>query len=213
MTYSAPHEIEKRSFEIIREELARLCGGQQGGEIKRSALEEAVLIRVIHTSADFDYRKNLVFTRGAAQAGRDLLRAGAWVVTDTKMALAGVSKRSLAQYGGEARCFIADPDVAGRAGVDGTTRARAAVDKAAQLPGPLIFAVGNAPTALMRMRELYDEGRFTPGMVIAAPVGFVNVEESKERCMDLPLPCVIALGRKGGSAIAAAILNALLHAE
>ena len=166
---------------------------------------------MIHTSADFDYLRNLMFTRDAARVGRDLLRAGAWVVTDTQMALAGINKRNLARYGGEARCFIADADVADAARANGTTRAHAAVDKAARLPGPLIFAVGNAPTALMRMRELRDAGLFTPGMVIAAPVGFVNVEEAKALCVDLPIPCVIAWGKKGGSAIAAAIVNALLQ--
>ncbi|MDR2495447.1 MAG: precorrin-8X methylmutase [Spirochaetaceae bacterium] len=211
MTYTDPQEIEQRSFEIIRQELARLEAAAGPRRRELTGLEAAVLTRVIHTSADFDYYENLVFTHDAARAGYDLLRAGAWVVTDTVMAFSGIRKRNLERYGGEARCFIADRDVADAARLNGGTRARAGVDKAAGLAAPLVFAVGNAPTALMRMRELYDAGRFSPRMVIAAPVGFVNVEESKALCAALPVPCVIALGRKGGSAVAAAVINALLQ--
>ncbi|MDR3160533.1 MAG: precorrin-8X methylmutase, partial [Spirochaetaceae bacterium] len=207
--YTGPEEIERRSFEIIREELEKRRASDP--RRKRSPAEEAVLTRVIHATADFDYDERLLFTHDAAEAGTGILRAGTRIVTDTQMALAGINKAALARYGGEARCFMADADVAETARARGITRASAAVDKAAALDGSLVFAVGNAPTALIRLHELIRAGTVTAQLVIAVPVGFVNVEESKELFTDLPIPCIIARGRKGGSTVAAAIVNALLY--
>lgn len=205
MKYTLPADIERRSLEIIAEELRRRDSPP------RSPLETAVLKRVIHTTADFDFAECLVFTHNAAETGRAFLRNGAVVITDTQMARAGINKKTLEQYGGRVRCFIADPDVAEAAQERETTRAAAAVDKAAEQSPSAVFAVGNAPTALIRIAELVREGRLTPGLVIAVPVGFVNVAESKELFMDMPFPCIIARGRKGGSAVAAAIINGLLY--
>ncbi|MDR0567905.1 MAG: precorrin-8X methylmutase [Spirochaetaceae bacterium] len=205
MTYTLPADIERRSFAIITEEL-RLRGIPA-----RSPLEESILTRVIHTTADFDFAENLIFTRCAAETGRKALQSGAAVITDTNMAMSGINKKTLEKYGGTVRCFIADEDVAFAAKTRGTTRASAAVDKAAETGDALIFAVGNAPTALFRISELVQQKRLAPGLVIAVPVGFVNVIESKALFLDAAFPCIIAKGRKGGSAVAAAIINAMLN--
>jgi precorrin-8X/cobalt-precorrin-8 methylmutase len=209
-----PDEIEKMSFTLIDGELrlrAEQHGGRADGRTERTPLEEAVLRRVIHTSADFGYDENLVFTHNAAAALFDALRRGCTVVTDTRMALAGINKRALETHRSRALCFIDDEEVAREAAEKGTTRSACAVDKAAALSGPLVFAVGNAPTALLRIRELVQEGTLAPLAVIGVPVGFVNVVEAKESLFELDVPCVIARGRKGGSSIAAAIVNALLY--
>lgn len=197
-----PEEIEARSFAIIAAEM---------GEVDAAPEELPVLRRVIHTTADFDYVENLWFSPGAALAGLEALRRGADILTDTNMALAGVNKAALARLGGAARCFMADPDVAAAAKKNGTTRAAASMDKACALPEGLIIAIGNAPTALLRVRELIGEGRLRPSLVIGAPVGFVNVVESKELLWASGVPCIVARGRKGGSNVAAAICNALLY--
>ncbi|MFP3091553.1 precorrin-8X methylmutase [Treponema sp. TIM-1] len=204
-----PEEIEKKSFEIIAEELKQRR--REEGRPERPPAEEAVLRRVIHATADFDYDKTLVFTHDAARIGVELLHAGTWVVTDTQMAMAGINKQVLARYHGQVHCFMADEDVAEAAKAGATTRASAAVDKAALLPPPLIFAIGNAPTALIRLHELIRREQVLPKLVIAVPVGFVHVEESKALFETAAIPCIIARGRKGGSPIAAAIINALLY--
>lgn len=197
-----PMDIERRSFEIITEEAA--------GRIPRD--ERAMIIkRVVHTSADFDYIDNLYFSEGAVGLAQKALRSGAWIVTDTTMALSGINKRSLKLAGGEARCFIGDEDVAEEAKRLGTTRSAVCVDKAARLGRPLIYAVGNAPTALIRLYELIRQGVFRPELIIGVPVGFVNVVQSKELIMQTDVPCIVARGRKGGSNVAAAICNALLY--
>lgn len=197
-----PEEIEKRSFAIIAEEL---------GAHNLTPEQEAVLKRVIHTTADFDYSKNLVFSPGVVEQGIEALKNGALIVTDTQMARSGINKAALSQLGGEALCFIADADVAEAARSNATTRAHAAVEKAAALGKPLIFAIGNAPTALIRICELIAMQRLSPLLVIGAPVGFVNVVESKELLLETPVPHIVARGRKGGSNVAAAICNALLY--
>ena len=197
-----PEEIEKRSFEIIGEEL---------GDIKLDPLEEPVIKRVIHTSADFDYIENLKFSRDAVAKGIEALKKGAVIITDTQMARAGINKRTLEALGGEAFCFIADEDVAVAAKTNGTTRATASMDKAATLEKPVIFAIGNAPTALVRLYELIQDGMLKPELIIGVPVGFVNVVESKELIMQLDIPYIVAKGRKGGSNVAAAICNAMLY--
>lgn len=196
-----PQEIERRSFEIIEE----ILGG------KRLDSKNAHIIkRCIHTSADFDYAENLYFTEGVTDVIKAAILAGATIVTDTQMALAGINKRVLARFNCTVECFIADEDVAMQATERGITRSSVAVEKAARLGKPVIFAVGNAPTALLRLDELMRAG-YAPISIIAVPVGFVNVVEAKELIIKSSAPCIVARGRKGGSNIAAAIVNAILY--
>ena len=197
-----PADIEKRSFAIITEEL--------GGRTFPDGVAEVVK-RVIHTSADFDYADNLCFSPDAVEQAKAALEAGATIVTDTNMALAGISKPTLAKLGGKAVCLMADEAVAREAKERGVTRATVSMEHAAKLGGPLIFAIGNAPTALIRLHELIEEGAVSPALVIGVPVGFVNVVESKELFLGGDTPYIIARGRKGGSNVAAAIVNALLY--
>ena len=200
-----PADIEKRSFEIITEEL---------GDRVLLPGTEPIVKRCIHTSADFDYADNLVFSDHAVDRALDAVRRGASIVTDTQMARAGINKKRLARYGGEVHCFMSDEDVAETARLNGTTRAASCMDKAAELYGNerLIFAVGNAPTALVRLYELVNEGVLRPELIIGVPVGFVNVVQSKELILGLKdTPYIVARGRKGGSNIAACICNALLY--
>lgn len=198
----APADIEARSMEMIAAELG-----------PHSFTEEQLPIvkRCIHTSADFDYAKNLCFTEKAVSAGLEAIRAGCTIVTDTQMARSGVNKRVLERFGGQAVCFISDGDVAEEARERGVTRAAVSAERAAKLSGSVILAVGNAPTALVRACELMEEGALKPALVIGVPVGFVNVVESKELLLDMPGEHIVARGRKGGSNIAAAICNALLY--
>lgn len=200
--YVKPADIEKRSFAIITEEL--------GGRTFPPDIEPVVK-RVIHTSADFDYADNLVFSEGAVARACRALRAGAHVVTDTNMAKAGINKTILAQFGGEVHCFVADEDVAAEARARGVTRSTVSMERAARLEAPLIFAIGNAPTALVELHLLMQAGALAPELIIGVPVGFVNVVESKELILDSPVPHIVARGRKGGSNVAAAIVNALLY--
>lgn len=197
-----PMDIERRSFEIITQEL---------GDRKLDPDKELIIKRCIHTSADFDYADNLCFSVGAVERALDALRQGACIVTDTQMGKSGINKRALARLGGEAYCFMSDEDVAAAAKANGTTRAVASMDKAAQLDKKLIIAVGNAPTALVRLYELIKEGKIRPELIIGVPVGFVNVVQSKELIMQAGVPYIVARGRKGGSNIAACICNALLY--
>jgi precorrin-8X/cobalt-precorrin-8 methylmutase len=206
--YGKPEEIEARSFEIIRQEL----GSKLGPETSNlDPVLSAVLIRVIHTTADFSYAQNLCASLGAAALAVRALREGASIVTDTRMAQAGIDKKRLEKLGGQVFCFMADDDVAETAKKNGSTRALASMDKAAELGIPLIFAIGNAPTALGRICDLSARGILRPRLVIGAPVGFVNVVESKEMLMAGTLPYIAVRGRKGGSTVAAAICNALLR--
>ncbi|MGN0321730.1 MAG: precorrin-8X methylmutase [Oliverpabstia sp.] len=197
-----PRDIERRSFEIITEEL---------GDRKLDPDKEMIIKRCIHTSADFDYADNLCFSDGVVQKAMDAIRNGACIVTDTQMGRSGINKKALARYGGEVFCFMADEDVAEQAKTQGTTRATASMDKAAAMNRPLIFAIGNAPTALVRLYELIQEKKIQPELIIGVPVGFVNVVQSKELIMKTDVPYIVAKGRKGGSNIAACICNALLY--
>ncbi len=197
-----PMDIETRSFSIITEEL---------GDTPLIPGTEPVVKRCIHTSADFDYAKNLCFSENVIEKAMDAIRQGACIVTDTQMAKSGINKRALARYGGEVYCFMSDEDVAEAAKRNGTTRAVASMDKAASLDKKLIFAIGNAPTALVRLYELIEEGKLSPELIIGVPVGFVNVVQSKELIMETNAPYIVARGRKGGSNIAACICNALLY--
>ena len=199
-----PSAIETRSFEIITEELARL-----GKVIPKE--NELVVKRAIHTTADFEYADNLVFSEDAVKKGIEAFRSGCDVVTDTQMIKAGMNKTILAKLGGEAHCFIADEDVAKEAKSRGVTRALVSMEKAAKLTKPCVFAIGNAPTALIRLHELIDAGEVKPLLVIGVPVGFVNVVESKELIMQSDVPYIVEKGRKGGSNVAAAILNAIMY--
>lgn len=201
----APQEIEKRSFEIITEELKH-----RG--IKLSGLQAPVIKRCIHTSADFDYAGNLAFSEGAVEKALEAIRGGASIVTDTQMGCSGINKSVLSRFGGQVYCFMSDEDVAETAKKNGTTRAAASMDKAGILKEKLIFAIGNAPTALIRLYELIHLERLKPELIIGVPVGFVNVVQSKELIMSLSdTPYIVARGRKGGSNIAACICNALLY--
>lgn len=200
--FIAPNEIEKRSFAIITEEL---------GERTFPAGVSEVVKRVIHTTADFDYAENLVFSEAVIERAKEALRAGATIITDTNMALAGISKPALAKLGCQAVCYMADPEVAAEAKARGVTRAVVSMERAAATPGAVIFAIGNAPTALIRLHDLIGEGKISPALVIGAPVGFVNVVEAKELFIGGETPHIIARGRKGGSNVAAAIVNALLY--
>ena len=197
-----PMDIEKRSFEIITEIL---------GDRTFPPEQEPIVKRVIHTTADFDYADNLVFSPGGVEAGLEGLRGGCDIVTDTTMAMSGISKTTLGKLGGQVHCFIADEDVAKEARDRGVTRSMVSMEKAARLGKPCIFAIGNAPTALVALHELIGAGKVRPVLVIGVPVGFVNVVESKEQIIRDPVPYIVARGRKGGSNVAAAICNALLY--
>ena len=208
MKHSLPGDIERTSLAIIARELAA-----RGIEIPPE--HQAVVHWVIHATADFDYAASLRFTPGPRRRGAAALAAGGTIVTDTNMALAGVSKPALARLGGAAFCYMADPAVAAAAKAAGTTRAVAAMGHAAAAHPGAVFAVGNAPTALFALCDAMERGDFRPALVIGVPVGFVNVVESKERlmevCQRLGVPAIAAMGRKGGSSVAAAICNALLY--
>lgn len=197
-----PAQIEARSFEIITEEL---------GDVSLIPGTEPIVKRCIHTSADFDYVKNLCFSEHAVEKALEAIRDGASIVTDTQMGRAGINKKKLLKYGGSVHCFMSDEDVAIKAKEHGTTRAVASMDKAASMGERFIFAVGNAPTALIRLYELIREGKLDPHLVIGVPVGFVNVVQSKELILEAGVPYIVARGRKGGSNIAACIVNALLY--
>ena len=203
-----PQDIEARSFEIIAKELA-----DRG--IVLDPEKDPVIRRAIHTSADFDYAHTLCFSDDAVRIARDLIREGADIVSDTNMALTGINKKRLAAYGGSARCYMADETVAAEAKERGITRASVSMEHAARdaiaSGRKTIFAIGNAPTALITLREMYDGGVFVPDFVIGVPVGFVNVVEAKELILETDIPYIINRGRKGGSNVAAAIVNALLY--
>ena len=197
-----PSQIEARSMEIIRSEL----------KIPLPPENEAVILRAIHTTADFDYAENLCFSPKAVELGVDALRRGTDIVTDTTMAMSGINKRVLAKFGGQIHNFIADPEVAAQAKALGVTRASVSMERAAALGKPLIYAIGNAPTALVRLYELWQAGTLpAPSLIIGVPVGFVNVVEAKELTMEMDCPWIVARGRKGGSNVAAAICNAMLY--
>jgi precorrin-8X/cobalt-precorrin-8 methylmutase len=199
-----PKDIEKRSFEIIQEELDRRI-------ISIDEETSFVTKRVIHTTADFEYAKTLKFSKNAIDIAESLLRDGADIVTDTNMGLSGINKKVLESLGGSAHCFMADESVAKEAAERGVTRATVSMERAAKIKKPVIFAIGNAPTALISIYEMMQQTDWKPDFVIGVPVGFVNVEAAKELFIDTDIPYIINIGRKGGSNVAAAICNALLY--
>ncbi len=199
-----PGDIEKESFSIITAELA------ERGIVLDEALAP-VIKRAIHTTADFDYADTLVFSEGALDKMKTLIREGADIVTDTNMAFSGINKKRLAAFGGEVHCFMADQDVAEEAKARGITRASVSMEKASKLEKPVIFAIGNAPTALITLCEMADKGIYSPAFIVGVPVGFVNVEAAKELIIETDIPHIVNRGRKGGSNVAAAICNAVIY--
>ena len=199
-----PGDIEKRSFEIIAGELEKM-------NIALPKEQKAITMRAIHTSADFDYARTLCYSENAVEKALELLKNGADIVTDTNMSLSGINKKALALLGGEAHCYMADEDVAKEAKKRGVTRASISMEKALDIDKPVIWAIGNAPTALITLYEFMTKGIRKPDFIIGVPVGFVNVEAAKELFLDSDVPYIINRGRKGGSNIAAAICNALLY--
>ena len=204
LEYILPEDIEKRSFEIIGAEL-------EARGIILPKEQRDVTMRVIHTSADFDYAKTMTYSKDAVEIARSLLREGADVVTDTNMALAGINKKKLGSFGGQAHCFMAEEEVAREAKERQLTRAAVSMEHAARIQKPVIFAIGNAPTALVGLHELMQNTDWRPAFVIGVPVGFVNVEAAKELILHTQVPYIVNRGRKGGSNVAAAIVNALLY--
>ncbi len=210
-----PEEIEKRSFEIITEELKNygpvvINSCTKIDDTSENAAVMSIIKRCIHTTADFDYAKTMCFSEGALERFSKLIREGATIVTDTNMALSGINKRILDRFGCRIVCFMAEEDVAKEAKERGITRASVSMERAMAIDGSVIFVIGNAPTALIALKEAYERGSYSPGFVIGVPVGFVNVVLSKEMIMDTNIPYIINSGRKGGSNVAAAIVNAML---
>lgn len=202
--YLSPWEIERRSFEIIEEELKRM-------DIRIPKEQESITKRVIHTTADFEYAGTMCYSENAVAIAKNLILNGADVVTDTNMALSGINRRNLNKFKGEVHCFMADKRVAELAEMRNTTRASVSMEFASQIEKPVIIAVGNAPTALLSILELMEKKDWKPAFVVGVPVGFVNVEAAKEMIMEAGIPYIVNRGRKGGSNVAAAIINALLY--
>lgn len=200
-----PQDIEKRSFEIISQELDEMG-------IKLDLENELVIKRAIHTSADFSYAENLVFSKDVVSKSIEIFKQGCTIITDTNMVKAGINKTACAKLGINVECFIADADVAQIAKNQGSTRATASIEKASKIDGNIVFAIGNAPTALIKIEEMMKNGKIKPSLIIGVPVGFVNVVESKDLILGLDdVDFIVAKGRKGGSNIAACIVNAILY--
>ena len=197
-----PQGIEQESMQIISHELAH---------ISLPNTLAPIIKRVIHTTADFEYAQLMAFHAEAVANGYNALKSGCRIYADTNMITAGVSKATLAKYGCTIDCFVHDKDVVDTAKAKGITRSIAGIDKASGDSAYKVFVIGNAPTALVRLCELYEQGTVKPDLVIGVPVGFVGAKESKEMLRDSGMPYIISRGRKGGSTVAVAILNALLY--
>lgn len=197
-----PEEIERESMRIIGEEMGAYSGEQDN---------LTVIKRVIHTTADFDFKDKMVFSEKAVQKAREALSSGVTVVTDTQMAAAGINKIAAKRFGIDVVCRMSDPEIREEAAKRQVTRAVVSMEEAVRQTPNAIFAIGNAPTALMRLCELIEEGKASPSLVIGVPVGFVNVVESKEILTRTDVPFIAAMGRKGGSTVASAIVNALMY--
>ncbi|MCR4442801.1 MAG: precorrin-8X methylmutase [Peptococcaceae bacterium] len=202
-----PLLIEKKSMETID----GLLESSFPAGLNFSPGELRVVKRVIHTTADLEYAGILEFRRDPLEAVMGAFRAGLRLVTDTRMALAGINKQRLARFGVEAECFMDDEDVTREAKERGVTRALISMERAARDERNAVFVIGNAPTALMRLVKMREEGLVRPRAVIGVPVGFVGAAESKDLLADLDVPSIITRGRKGGSGVAAAIVNSILY--
>ncbi len=200
-----PEEIEQASFSTIKEEL--------GEEFIKDYPDEQldILVRVIHTAADFSYKDTLTFRNSVLKAAEEAFKDKLPIITDTTMAASGINKNAAAKLGIDVHCFIGDDEVAVKAKETGMTRSAVSADRAAELYPDCIYVVGNAPTALMRLFELYEDGKIRPAFIVGVPVGFVNVVEAKKLILSTDIPAIINEGRKGGSNVAAAICNALLR--
>ena len=195
-----PHEIERSSFQII---------DQEAGIHHFTAQQWSIVRRIIHTTADFEFKEMVRFHPDAVSAGIEAIRNGKMIITDTNMARVGIRKKEVETYGGQVKCYINDPLIHEKAAVTGGTRAKAAVDMAISEMKDGIYVVGNAPTALLRLIELIGEKKAQPALVIGLPVGFVNAAESKAALVEMDTPYISNVGRKGGSNVAASVVNAL----
>jgi precorrin-8X/cobalt-precorrin-8 methylmutase len=196
-----PAEIESTSFDIIDREI---------GNHDFNEAQWAIVRRMIHTTADFEFKDMVRFHPAAIAAGIKAIRGGKMIITDTNMARVGIRTKELAQFGVTVKCYMTDPQVHEKAKSNGTTRAKAAVDMAADDMRDGIYVVGNAPTALLRLIELINEGKVQPALIIGLPVGFVNAAESKAALLEMDYPNISNIGRKGGSNLAASVVNALI---
>jgi len=196
-----PEEIESTSFDIIDAEV---------GNHDFNAPQWSIVRRMIHTTADFEFKDMVRIHPGAIAAGIQAIRSGKMIITDTNMARVGIRTQELAQFGVTVKCFMNDPRIHEKAKSNGTTRAKAAVDMAADDMNGGIYVVGNAPTALLRLIELINEDQVAPALIIGLPVGFVNAAESKAALLELDYPSITNIGRKGGSNLAASVVNALI---
>ncbi|WP_427338810.1 precorrin-8X methylmutase [Caloranaerobacter sp. DY30410] len=197
-----PYEIEKKSFEIITKELGSKIFPEDIGKIIK---------RIIHTTADFEYADITVIKEGALDRAKVAIKNGTNIITDTKMAMAGINKRKLSEYGGQVFNYVADEDVAQEAKKEGVTRSIVAMRKAIKENPKGIFVIGNAPTALFELVKQVKEGKAIPSLIVGVTVGFVGAAESKEELLKLDVPYIVTRGRKGGSTVAAAIINAILY--
>ena len=195
-----PDEIENLSFQIIEREI---------GAHNLAHEQWLIVRRMIHTSADFEYKDMVRFHPDAIKSGLDAIRGGCRIITDTNMARVGIRKKELDRFGASTTCFMNDPMVHRQAQASGVTRAKVAVDVAVDDMEGGIYVIGNAPTALMRIIELVKEKKARPRLIIGLPVGFVNAAESKAALMELDYPHISNVGRKGGSNVAASVVNAL----
>jgi precorrin-8X/cobalt-precorrin-8 methylmutase len=196
-----PAEIESTSFDIIDREV---------GNHDFNEAQWAIVRRMIHTTADFEFKDMVSFHPAAIAAGIKAIRGGKMIITDTNMARVGIRTKELAQFGVTVKCYMNDPRIHEKAKSNGTTRAKAAVDMAADDMRDGIYVVGNAPTALLRLIELINEGKVQPALIIGLPVGFVNAAESKAALLEMDYPNISNIGRKGGSNLAASVVNALI---
>ena len=195
-----PDEIERLSFQII---------DQEAGGHHFTGQQWAIVRRMIHTTADFEFKEMVRFHPQAVSAGIEAIRNGNMIITDTNMARVGIRKTEIETYGGRVKCYIGDPLIGKKATADGSTRAKAAVDAAIPEVNNGIYVVGNAPTALLRLIELVHAKKARPALIIGLPVGFVNAAESKAALMEMGYPYISNVGRKGGSNVAASVVNAL----
>ncbi|MBS3736961.1 precorrin-8X methylmutase [Candidatus Bipolaricaulota bacterium] len=202
MNLNNPEAIEAKSFEIIEEEL---------GSLDRKPEEARVIKRVVHATADSEFADLIEISPEAIASGKQGLEAGSNVVTDVNMLKSGINERILAELGGVLNCYISDKEVAARAEKLGITRSRVAMRIAVGLENNRVFAIGNAPTALNELIDLVEKGEMDPDLVVGTPVGFVGASEAKESLSALDVPYITVHGRKGGSAVAASIVNSILY--